>query len=195
MPYTKAHKQDTRERILNSAVELFSRQGFDNVSIDDLMQHANLTRGAFYAHFASKSDVYCHAITQATLNAFINHSIHSEFQGEAWLKQFIRIYLDSEHIENRNYPCPLAFMVTDVATSDVNVRSTYTKAYDGFAKALRKHMAQDNLAQTASRQVSLALSAMLIGSVAIGRALNDVKLRDELLSSSIEVAEQLLFSQ
>lgn len=192
MPYSKEHKQQTRDRILNSAVELFSRQGFEHVSIDDLMRHAKLTRGAFYAHFSSKSDVYFHAINQASMNAFIRHPIHSNFEGPAWLKHFIAIYLNREHIEKRSSPCPLAFMVTDVATSDAKVRSAYTKVFDGFAEILRRHMGEQKESLSNSRQVSLAVSAMLIGSVAIGRALKDEKLRDELLQSSTAMAEHLL---
>jgi len=195
MPYSKEHKQNTRERILNSAVELFSRRGFENVSIDDLMQHAKLTRGAFYAHFSSKGDVYFHSISQAIMNAFSNHSIHRDFQGVDWLKHFISIYLSDEHIDKRNYPCPLAFMVTDVATSDAKVKSAYTKAFDGFAKALRSHMLQQENSQAESRQRSLAATALMIGSVAIGRVLKDQKLRDELLKSSSAIAEQLLISE
>ena len=62
MPYSKAHKENTRKKILRSAITLFSSKGFDQVSIDDLMAHANLTRGAFYTHFKSKQSVYSKAI-------------------------------------------------------------------------------------------------------------------------------------
>ena len=47
MPYTQEHKQRTRERILASASKLFSRQGYDSVSINDLMQDAGLTEVRF----------------------------------------------------------------------------------------------------------------------------------------------------
>ena len=58
MPWNAEHKTQSRDRILSSAAQLFSHQGFDAVSIDDVMAHAGLTRGAFYAHFKSKSDMY-----------------------------------------------------------------------------------------------------------------------------------------
>ena len=57
MPWTTEHKQKSREKILSSAARLFTKKGFDAVSIDDVMRLAGLTRGAFYAHFKSKSDV------------------------------------------------------------------------------------------------------------------------------------------
>ena len=47
MPYTAEHKQKTRARIIECARELFNRRGFTEVSIDEIMQHAGLTRGGF----------------------------------------------------------------------------------------------------------------------------------------------------
>ena len=54
MPYSAEHKARSREKILEAAVRLFAFRGFDQVSLDDLMQEAGLTRGAFYAYFVSK---------------------------------------------------------------------------------------------------------------------------------------------
>ena len=58
MPYSKEHKAKSRERILQSAYQLFATRGFNQVTIDEVMQDCSLTRGAFYAHFISKSDLY-----------------------------------------------------------------------------------------------------------------------------------------
>jgi len=69
MPYSKEHKKQTRQKILNSAITLFSTRGFDQVSINDLMKHAGLTRGAFYAHFESKQAVYSKAIIAGARNS------------------------------------------------------------------------------------------------------------------------------
>jgi len=192
MPYSKAHKENTRERILNSAVELFSRLGFDNVSIDELMRHAKLTRGAFYAHFESKSDVYFHAISAAAINAFAIRNDGLDLQGTDWLKHFISVYLSEEHVEQKNSPCPLAFMVTDVANSDPKVKTAYTKVFSGFNRVVRKHLSKEKLVDQRQKQKVLAVSAMLIGSVAIGRVLQDLTLRNDLLKASSEMASLIL---
>ena len=62
MPYTTEHKQRTRERIVESARELFNREGFVDVSIDQIMGHAGLTRGGFYNHFETKEDLFLEVI-------------------------------------------------------------------------------------------------------------------------------------
>ena len=62
MAWTEQHKTQSRERIVDSAAQLFTQLGFDSVSIDDVMQAAGLTRGAFYAHFKNKAELYQCAI-------------------------------------------------------------------------------------------------------------------------------------
>jgi TetR/AcrR family transcriptional regulator, transcriptional repressor for nem operon len=49
------HNQKVRARVLRAAGEAFRRDGFERARIDDVMRKAGLTRGAFYAHYASKS--------------------------------------------------------------------------------------------------------------------------------------------
>jgi AcrR family transcriptional regulator len=58
MPYPAGHRQEVRQRIVESARRLFNRSGFDGVSVDCIMAHAGLTRGGFYTYFESKSDLY-----------------------------------------------------------------------------------------------------------------------------------------
>lgn len=62
MPYTSEHKTRTRTRIVECARLMFNRKGFDQVSIDEIMKGAGLTRGGFYNHFSSKEDLYAEAV-------------------------------------------------------------------------------------------------------------------------------------
>jgi len=62
MPYTAKHKQDTRQRILESARRLFNSKGFAEVSIGEIMAKAGLTHGGFYRHFNDKSELYAETV-------------------------------------------------------------------------------------------------------------------------------------
>ncbi|MBS4024682.1 MAG: TetR/AcrR family transcriptional regulator [Clostridia bacterium] len=48
---------ETKKAIFESAITLFKEQGFDNVSIDDVAQRAGTSKGSFYTHFKSKSQI------------------------------------------------------------------------------------------------------------------------------------------
>ena len=62
MSYTAQHKERTRARIVDSARSLFNRKGYVEVSIDEIMAHAGLTRGGFYNHFDTKEDLFVEVI-------------------------------------------------------------------------------------------------------------------------------------
>jgi TetR/AcrR family transcriptional regulator, cholesterol catabolism regulator len=49
--------QETRDRIVSSAVKLFARQGFHATSVQAIVEGAQATKGAFYHHFNAKEDV------------------------------------------------------------------------------------------------------------------------------------------
>lgn len=48
----------TREKLLFSALETFLQEGFSGATVEGISENAGFSRGAFYAHFASKEDIF-----------------------------------------------------------------------------------------------------------------------------------------
>ena len=48
---------EVRARILEAAYELFSRRGVRDVGINEVIEHAHVTKATLYHHFASKDDL------------------------------------------------------------------------------------------------------------------------------------------
>lgn len=186
MPYSKEHKSATRDKILTSAIELFSSKGFDSVSIDDLMSSAGLTRGAFYSHFANKKALYIEAINAAAKRGQINQTKPDDIELNDWVARLVTLYMSEDHINQKMSPCPLAFLVTDIANSQSEVQSTYTRIFKRLNEAIHSGMCKVST-QTGKPTLDYsdvyAAVTMMIGSVAIGRALNDDALTEEMLES------------
>jgi AcrR family transcriptional regulator len=51
-------QQRTRSALLRAASKLFCRRGLDGASIDDVAEAAGYTKGAFYANFRSKEELF-----------------------------------------------------------------------------------------------------------------------------------------
>jgi AcrR family transcriptional regulator len=49
---------ETRTKILDSAIKLFSTRGFNAASVDDICEEAGISKGAFYHHFESKQALF-----------------------------------------------------------------------------------------------------------------------------------------
>jgi len=48
----------TREKLLDTAIELVWQSNYDNVGVNEICSRAGVTKGAFYHHFESKADLY-----------------------------------------------------------------------------------------------------------------------------------------
>ena len=55
---TSQYKTDVRERIVQSAIECFSKNGFDRSRMDDIAKTADLSKGTLYLYFKSKEDLF-----------------------------------------------------------------------------------------------------------------------------------------
>ena len=53
-----SQKLITRSRILETALDLISRQGYEATSVADICNNAHISKGAFYYHFPSKQDLF-----------------------------------------------------------------------------------------------------------------------------------------
>ena len=49
---------ETQHAILNTALELFSKNGYDATSVAEICSQANISKGAFYHHFPSKQELF-----------------------------------------------------------------------------------------------------------------------------------------
>ncbi|MFK0208981.1 TetR/AcrR family transcriptional regulator [Agrobacterium sp. NPDC090283] len=184
MPYSKEHTRNTRQRILDSAVLLFCKHGYEGVTLDDLMQGAGLTRGAFYAHFDSKQKVYVDAIFHAAVHGPIS-ALNENTDGTA-LRAMIRGYLDMAHVKQNGPLCLLAFLVTDVANQENEIREVYTQVFENMVNRMT------SLKKTRDQESALAITALMIGGVAIARALNDEGLSERVLNACYQISEQLI---
>lgn len=54
MSYRDEMAQKTKEKILMIAADLFEQNGYDNVSVSDIIRAANISNGCFYGHFKNK---------------------------------------------------------------------------------------------------------------------------------------------
>ena len=181
MPYSQEHKTQSRERILSAGIELFCRFGFDQVSLTQIMQQAKMTHGAFYAHFKSKSSLYAQSITHGAI-----HSLWNKHKNNiTTISDFERIiggYLSLQHVNQQQKPCPLAFLVTDVAHRNAEVRQSYEKSLQAMLKGMSKLLGALGLKNTSALAQQLITS--MVGTVSIARTLTDESLQLSMLENT-----------
>ena len=50
--------EKTKKNILNTALNLFSEKGYNNVTVDDIVRESGTSKGSFYLHFKSKDKIF-----------------------------------------------------------------------------------------------------------------------------------------
>ena len=83
--------EDTREHILDVALELFLRKGYKDVTMCDLEKATGLTKGAFYHHFKDKLEIFEAVITVRTSK--LRFIPDKEWLKNVSLKEFIEAYV------------------------------------------------------------------------------------------------------
>lgn len=72
-----AKGRSSRQTLLASARREFAARGYAQVSVEQIVQRAKLTKGAFYHHFSSKEDVFLQVFeavkAELSRKAFVTH--------------------------------------------------------------------------------------------------------------------------
>src|SRR3954462_7824260 len=97
-----------RERILETAAQLFRERGFEGIGVADLMKEAGLTHGGFYGHFSSKEDLIAEASALAlTRSLAVLGKVGERGPGDP-LSAVAGAYLTTRHRDNPGAGCLLA---------------------------------------------------------------------------------------
>jgi AcrR family transcriptional regulator len=96
-------RSSVRERILASAVELFAGQGYDATSVQQVVTHAGVTKGALYHHFAAKEDLLFeiyHSLLARQL-ADLDRTIGLGLDPASTLREIIRYLVETTAEQSR----------------------------------------------------------------------------------------------
>ena len=63
-----------RQAIVEAALNLFRRDGFDAVRVDDILEEVGLSKGGFYHHFKSREDILRQIVVNETVETMASLS-------------------------------------------------------------------------------------------------------------------------
>jgi len=84
------------KRILQAALNLFSEQGFENISMEQIAQNSNLTRRTIYSYFKNKEEIFLvlHIEGLKERISCLSQICNNDKSGLEILKEFGERYLD-----------------------------------------------------------------------------------------------------
>jgi TetR/AcrR family transcriptional repressor of nem operon len=178
MPYSPEHKHRTHVRILTAASKSFRAHGALGTGIDVLMADAGLTRGGFYAHFASKSALFAEVLGHAFDEArqmMLASGLEAR-AGRDWILGASRRYLTSRHRDMPDQGCAIPSLGAEVARASDEVRETFGRELAALIAAFAERGDFDVAEAT-------AMLATCVGAMTMARAVKDPAQSDAILNA------------
>ena len=161
-----------RQAILEAAGHLFRAQGFEGVTVADVMKAAGLTHGGFYGYFKSKDDLIAQTLAH----------VSAEGPAEIDLARYAESYLSQRNYQNVAGGCAVAALGCETSRQTHEARAAMTKG-------LRQHIERLSMSakgKTAAekRRAAIGSYAAMLGAMIMARFSDDPKLSEELLAQT-----------
>lgn len=186
MARLKKTENDARERLIEAAGRGFKKGGFGGIGVDALAREAGLTSGAFYSHLGSKAGAFRLAVEDGL--AFLQSGI-SDYQnrfGAEWRDRFVDFYLGERMSVGLDEACTLPSLSADVSRADGDTRKLYETALQNMA---------ETIAAGPGRKIDVSAAwaylSILTGAAGLARAVDDPRLRNDILASAARAAKAL----
>jgi AcrR family transcriptional regulator len=98
----RRRREETRQRLLESALGVFARHGYDRATVDEIVREAGFSKGAFYVHFESKDDLFW-AMLEERISRQLN-SFREVLDSDLGVAQNLKTILSSAFALNEEDP-------------------------------------------------------------------------------------------
>jgi AcrR family transcriptional regulator len=167
--------EQTRATIIAAAADLFDRRGYESTSLSDIVQHARVTKGALYFHFAAKEDL-AHAIMELQSTTARQLVAEVDRRGGTSLESLIRTTFGIARLAVEG-PVPragLRLAVTDLAVRPP-LTHPFTELLDLATRRLLGAVKEFDLHPDADVEaVAHSLVCFFVGTRLAGRSLEPV---------------------
>jgi AcrR family transcriptional regulator len=149
-----AQPSDTRARILDAALELFSEHGFDGTTLQEIADRLGFTKAALYYHFRSKDDLLQALIAPAVTGLdILLGAYEDEPDTPGRRRRFVTDYVDLL-LEQRRL---ISYMASDIAIVAHPMIATGARERQARIRAL---LAGEGLEFSQEVRVAVAFKAM-----------------------------------
>jgi len=184
MNLKEKQKLESREKILKAASRLFREKGFQATGVDELMEKAGLTAGAFYAHFKSKQNLLEESLQygfQKNRNLLLKGT--EGLKGQSFLEAVVSNYVSELHRDNPQAGCPIPSVGPELPRNSKKSCEITSDYLNSLIEILAFHISGS---ESAKRQEALRLISQAVGGILLSRLVNP-KLSKEVLQASKKV--------
>lgn len=180
MTEKEKQKAESRLRILDAAATLFRTQGFTATGVDQLMEEAGLTAGAFYAHFKSKQELFDRTLEHMMRSSagHLTQGLDLE-HGKNVVSEMLARYVTEEHRDHEGFGCAVPAIAEEIRRHSRNGTAILGGYIDRWANLFARHLEGTPRERRAE---AIRLISQAIGAVLLSRLVPE-KLSQEVLAA------------
>jgi AcrR family transcriptional regulator len=146
--------EDRRAAILDAALEVFSRRGYNGASIDEIANAAGISKALIYEHFPSKKDLHVSLLERHTQDIFMRlaQTADTKDPGEVRLRNGVNAFFEWAETHRE------AFRLLFRDTFEPEVAAVLDRLQNQATGAIAALMASEPALQAGGDDAELALS-------------------------------------
>jgi TetR/AcrR family transcriptional repressor of nem operon len=189
MRYPSDQKARAKQAILQAGASALRTNGFNGIGVDGLAASAGVTSGAFYSNFSNKEALLEEVIAACVGEPFIDSESGSLAERQDRLREWLALYISAEHRADPASGCVMPTLSADVARSNPEIRTTYQRKMLELVRKM-SNVLEGAAADREKRAWSIV--ALMVGAIAISRAMPDGEAANRALDSALQTATALV---
>ncbi len=125
-----------QDEIIEKAIDLFSRRGYESVTIADLTDSLKMGKGSFYLYFKNKRDLLLECFNKLS-SLIIPMELREQISGEEDFLLRMGKRWDGFQSQYKNFSQVLHLLRISTASEDPHIRENAIKSYDIMVQPLR----------------------------------------------------------
>jgi TetR/AcrR family transcriptional repressor of nem operon len=183
------HENDTKTKLLLTAVDLIWESSYGSVSVDDICERAGVKKGSFYYAFKSKSDLAIAAFEhhwnakRALLDQTFSPQIPALKRIENYCDIIVHDQLEKYRTFGKLLGCPFCSLGCELSTQDEKIRLAVEELGNRMKKYLEptvRDLVDSGLAQGDPREIVQELYSYIVGVLLQAKIENNPKLMENL---------------
>jgi AcrR family transcriptional regulator len=184
-----------RAKILDSAFNLFQRQGYNGTSMLEIAAAAGVTGGAMHHHFPTKKALGLAVVTEKVSGAFEDTWLRPVRDAGSATKAIFGIFTSlARQLDDKGsvLGCPVNNLTLELASSDNEFRSALKSLFDDWRSTLASALLRDNKTHVATAKEARAMADLMIALYSGAMAMAKVEQSGKPLKKCVAELERLM---
>ena len=183
----------TRERVLESAAQLFQCQGYAATGISQIIAASGQPRGSLYFHFpGGKQEIAVAAARQSSdmISTLIDAVFESSPTLIAALTTICAAFADQLRATHYEQGCPLTPLATSITGEDSGLQAVCAQAYSGWMARLQAGLKAHGVPAGAAGPLASLLLSAVEGAILLSRTCRNTEALDLLPHSLLPLLQR-----